>query len=283
MYFHDVNYGVQARVSNSTYNNQNTIRECVFQDCDNFGVDVGDASHFKIINCDFEICGTVGDANTGAIIYQDTIDDESGATIWFIQGCWFEGNAGWDVTVEDIKGGGFGLTRGTLDHCIFGSSDIGAIRISGCNEVLIANTIAPGTNSILNVANTQKLIVSSSFFTTITDNASSSIYLGTETSTGSPAKSLNNYTLGAAFAPLVRGSTSAGSGTYATQYGSYGRNGNYVDVAVTLVWTAHTGSGNLQVDLNNIPWASANDTNTFPLQVFAENLTFTGQLSARLA
>lgn len=49
------------------------------------------------------------------------------------------------------------------------------------------------------------------------------------------------------FTPTIVGTTAAGAGTYTTQLGRYQRIGNIVQYWISLVWTAHTGTGNMRV------------------------------------
>lgn len=48
------------------------------------------------------------------------------------------------------------------------------------------------------------------------------------------------------FSPTVAGSTSAGVGTYTTQSGYYIRVGGIVFISISLVWTNHTGTGQIR-------------------------------------
>ena len=50
-----------------------------------------------------------------------------------------------------------------------------------------------------------------------------------------------------AFTPTIEGSTAAGAGTYTTQSGIYLQIGSFVQVHMTIVWTAHTGTGNMLI------------------------------------
>jgi hypothetical protein len=47
------------------------------------------------------------------------------------------------------------------------------------------------------------------------------------------------------FTPVIIGSSSAGVGTYSVQEGTFTRVGNRVFVQISLVWSAHTGTGNI--------------------------------------
>lgn len=78
------------------------------------------------------------------------------------------------------------------------------------------------------------------------------------------------------FTPTVIGGTSAGVGTYTLQSGSYTRIGNRVHFECQIIWTGHTGTGNLI--LSGLPFTIKNQAHNFPITVASENLTYTGQL-----
>lgn len=73
---------------------------------------------------------------------------------------------------------------------------------------------------------------------------------------------VNNYTNSippyyeGTFTPIITGSTSAGTGTYTVQDGKYTINGNVLNYQLSITWTAHTGTGNLQV--SGFPLSSYN-------------------------
>jgi hypothetical protein len=74
--------------------------------------------------------------------------------------------------------------------------------------------------------------------------------------------------------PIVIGTATAGIGTYAHQTGWLSRSGIYVDLWMDVEWSAHTGTGNLAIQL---PYRSARSSNEpwgcGALQV--SNITFT--------
>ena len=71
------------------------------------------------------------------------------------------------------------------------------------------------------------------------------------------ANTLDDYEEGT-FTPTIIGLTTAGVGTYAAQVGTYTKVGRLVTVFISLNWSAHTGTGNLQI--NGLPFAiSATD------------------------
>jgi len=79
-------------------------------------------------------------------------------------------------------------------------------------------------------------------------------------SASSDANTLDDYEEGS-FSPTIEGSTTAGTGTYAVQTGSYTKIGNRVFFNIYLSWTAHTGTGNLRV--GNLPFTIANNNNAY--------------------
>jgi len=81
------------------------------------------------------------------------------------------------------------------------------------------------------------------------------------------------------FTPTITGTTLAGSGTYTTQEGSYVKlgtgTGDLVHIKIKLVWTAHTGTGNMRIA--GLPFNGGTPLNDV-FSIFAENLTFSNTL-----
>lgn len=61
------------------------------------------------------------------------------------------------------------------------------------------------------------------------------------------AHTMDDYEEGT-FIPRIDGSTTAGVGTYSAQVGRYTKIGNLCAFSLTVVWTAHTGTGNILVE-----------------------------------
>ena len=100
-------------------------------------------------------------------------------------------------------------------------------------------------------------------------------------SASSNVNTLDDYEEGT-WTPTVSGSTTAGAGTYTSQVGRYTKVGNRFIFSCYVVWTAHTGTGNLQ--LTNLPFASVNQTNVQPVfSIIADSLTFTNTLCVVMA
>jgi hypothetical protein len=74
----------------------------------------------------------------------------------------------------------------------------------------------------------------------------------------SDANTLDDYEEGT-FTPAISGTTSAGTGTYTTQFGRYTKVGRVVTCDITITWTAHTGTGNLEID--GLPFSVLTTTN----------------------
>ena len=62
----------------------------------------------------------------------------------------------------------------------------------------------------------------------------------------SDANTLDDYEEGT-FTPTIVGTSTAGTGTYTIQIGSYTKVGRVVYYTLNVAWTAHTGTGNIQV------------------------------------
>ncbi len=69
---------------------------------------------------------------------------------------------------------------------------------------------------------------------------------------------LNDYEE-ALFTPTISGTSTAGVGTYSAQFGRYVKIGSRVILSINLTWSAHTGTGNLQIV--GLPFAAINFTN----------------------
>jgi hypothetical protein len=77
------------------------------------------------------------------------------------------------------------------------------------------------------------------------------------------------------FTPTIVGSTSAGVGTYVYQLGKYTKIGREVSFELLLVWTAHTGVGNMYVA--GLPFS--NGYYSPPVGIVCYNMVFLGQLA----
>jgi hypothetical protein len=67
---------------------------------------------------------------------------------------------------------------------------------------------------------------------------------------------LDDYEEGT-FTPVITGGTSGGTGTYSIQQGFYTKIGNRVFIQLAIIWTAHTGTGNLLI--TGLPFTVSGD------------------------
>lgn len=90
----------------------------------------------------------------------------------------------------------------------------------------------------------------------------------------SDAKTLDDYYEGA-WTPVLVGVTSAGTGTYSAQVGTFTKIGNVVHFDIYIVWTAHTGTGQMKITL---PFTAGTGVE-YVCNVFLANLTFSNSLA----
>ena len=184
-------------------------------------------------------------------------------------------------------------------------TSVGMLRVASVDDIIIENNVfdRPGNdagtsalgfygNAVTTVSNRVKLInntfvkavgqtysVRVSNHTLSTDNFYSGNTDVGGTLTSQFVGSCGDFQQGT-FTPVAEGTSSAGVGTYIFRIGRYSRIGNRVFFNCGLGWNAHTGTGNLQINLNNIPFASSSVVNNIsPLASYADGLTFTGQLT----
>lgn len=62
-----------------------------------------------------------------------------------------------------------------------------------------------------------------------------------------------NYYATNVFDPVIQGTTVPGSGTYTNNDGRWTRIGNVLYFTCTIIWTAHTGTGNMKLVLTGLP------------------------------
>lgn len=65
-----------------------------------------------------------------------------------------------------------------------------------------------------------------------------------------------------AWTPVITGGTVAGAGTYSSQVGYYTRIGNMIFATCHIVWSAHTGTGDMTI--TGLPFSARNSANYHP-------------------
>jgi hypothetical protein len=90
---------------------------------------------------------------------------------------------------------------------------------------------------------------------------------------GMTSQLLNWYEEGT-FTPVLAGDATPGTGTYSVQLGLYTRIGRQVSYSVNLVWSAHTGAGNMVI--TGLPFTSKNVSNLYySAAIVANNIALT--------
>ena len=172
--------------------------------------------------------------------------------------------------------GAYDVVKGTLIHVLGGTVNGGFYY-----EVTTSDPIVIGTTSLsFQTSTLQSGISSASTSTAITLYANQHVVIGTGADVTGGAKfqtpdgitfpvtqvsstnanTLDDYEEGT-FTPTIIGATTAGAGTYSNQIGHYTKIGNKVHVQIYLNWSAHTGTGNMQIGI--LPFATKNITNLY--------------------
>ena len=116
-----------------------------------------------------------------------------------------------------------------------------AMRISASGGVSIGNTTDPGATN-LSVTGTGKFGTTVSVGAATPSASGAGITFPATQSASTNANTLDDYEEGT-WTPTITGATTAGTGVYVLQQGSYTKIGNQVTVWFRILWSAHTGTG----------------------------------------
>jgi len=92
------------------------------------------------------------------------------------------------------------------------------------------------------------------------------------------ANNLDDYEEGT-FTPTIKGTSTAGTGTYSNQHGNYTKIGDLCFINIFIQWSAHTGSGNIK--LSDLPFTSLNKYQS--AVPHTANISFTGNIEMELS
>jgi len=143
--------GINGRKCEATAVSANLveIKNCGIRNCSTYGIKWNGGSHLKVVGCDVETNGTLGNASTGAIYYKDW---ESGAGL-FLKDSWFEVNNGICVYIDDNNVIGH---VNTIENCQFYGNIVNAnhadIKIIGStryNRLLLRSCFLQDPISII--------------------------------------------------------------------------------------------------------------------------------------
>ena len=148
---------------------------------------------------------------------------------------------------------GIDTTGGTVGYASSGVFVSTGANGTGTARPLILHTY--GNNDIVFARqNTQVGSVSANGFKPIATKGVD--YSANTPAAGMTSQLLNWYEEGT-WTPTIIGSSTAGTGTYSLQEGTYTRIGRQVTVTAAITWSAHTGSGVLRV--SGLPFTIKND------------------------
>ena len=196
---------------------------------------------------------TIGDATTasslalnGATLIGSAISNKA---YWSGGGTGFyfydEANSGYLGFVKrgSSSTGSLGMSAGAAEILAFGSFPFGIFHAS--SQPLIFGT-----------SDVEQLRITSDRYVRLA-SGTGGIQFGGDTAA---ANALDDYEEGT-FTPTIVGTSTAGTATYAAngQVGRYTKIGNRVFFDLFLSWTAHTGTGDLQI--NGLPFTVQNTTN----------------------
>jgi len=225
-------------------------------------------------------------SNSTAVGYQAGYSNITGAN-----NAYFGVGAGYTATAADDNAY-FGWTAGNLatgssntyigdsagKNMTTGQSNTILGRYNGNQDTLDIRTssnyvvIADGDgNRQITMKESQTLALDSAV-----PNAGTGITFPATQSASSNANTLDDYEEGT-WTPVVVGTSTTGTGTYTVQSGSYTKVGRLVTVICDLTWSAHTGTGNIQV--SGLPFV--NSATACVGSVFASNMNF-GTLASQL-
>ena len=283
-----------------------TIDNCVIRNCVQYGINIyGDqANGVKIVNCNIYSNGKSGDSlsvgsgivSTSSVtdlnITNNVIKNNKSHGV-FVSSAGVNGGDHIIAANNIHQNGGSGI--GYFEQSSYASvTGVGLSQISVTGNVCWGNTRSgiqfnvDTVGLITNISITGNACCNNTYggieltcTNTSPNIISNAIVLGNQCNGNGTLQQVggqyvsNLQGLTRSFTPIVYGSTSAGTATYVSQYGSYNQNGNIVNFELEIEWSAHTGTGNLV--LGGLPIAASNSEPQSTNFVFANLLTITGQ------
>lgn len=171
----------------------------------------------------------------------------------------------------------FNATAGatpTLNRDSKGAKALKYYNSAGAKTACSATNIFSGMHCDIVYDGTDYVVLNPSPFSGAASSTDGNVAIFSGTSGKLLKDSSMAYVDKTSFTPVVEGTTSAGTGAYTYQLGTYSRIGNVVFFHILIVWTAHDGSGNLRIA--GLPLTAAdNDIAPIP-SIWFSNLTLSG-------
>ncbi|WP_323141276.1 hypothetical protein [Massilia phyllosphaerae] len=179
------NYGLYTtRAANGNddtqfiYPNAITLRDSTVCFNTTYGIYAEYANGMRLRDCDIEANGTSNNQSTGAVIFSQT-NIEAGVGSVSIDGCWFERNYGWALTM-DINTNS--ITSVSVKDTQFIATEAGrAARILTARSCLLEGVMAVSPTDTISVFGSHSTIINSTI-STINDTSTRSTWVNVVTS-----------------------------------------------------------------------------------------------------
>jgi hypothetical protein len=175
-------------------------------------------------------------------------------------------------------------TRITLDSNTFNDCGTG---VAGAANAISFDTETTSYVSILNnrfVSPTGKTLVAIQKEAAHTFTTATNRLIGNQLSgLTSFFTALDSDSYVSAYTPVIGGTTTDGSGTYTTQVGQFNKIGNLVFFSASVVTTAHTGTGEIELSIPVTSKPLSPDPVYFICNGTLDNGTYSGSITGRLA
>ncbi len=157
---------------------------------------------------------------------------------------------------------------------VLNATTTNGIAVTGDNSGALALQTNNGTTAVtINTSQGVQCLNSISVGNATPTTSGAGITFPATQSASSDANTLDDYEEGT-FTPTIRGTTTAGTGTYSTQNGTYIKIGRSVTVFGYIRWSAHTGTGSMQI--GNLPFTSFNGGDNYSVApIFLQNMALT--------
>lgn len=187
----------------------------------------------------------------------------------FATGVGLTTNERWFVTFHTTAG-----ATPTLNRDSKGAKALKYYDYAGAKQSCGATTIISGMKTDVIYDGTDYVILNPLQVNGAASSVDNNLALWNGTSGRSLKDSSVPYVAETAFTPVLEGTSTAGTGTYSFQLGTYSRIGNVVFFHILLIWTGHTGTGNMSI--TGLPLTSSNNSIAAIIDVFFSNITLTG-------
>ena len=188
--------------------------------------------------------------------------------------------------IGSVSGNGLTIFKGTritLDSNTF--NDCGSGVAGAANAI----SFDLGTTSYVSVLNNRFVSPTGKTLVAIVKEAAHTFTTATNRLIGNQFSNLPSFFTAldsdsyvSAYTPVIGGATTDGSGTYTTQVGQFNKIGNLVFFSASVVTTAHTGTGEIELSIPVTSKSLSPDPVYFICNGILDNGTYSGSITGRL-